>query len=205
MSLLLFSLSACVSSQQYLRLQQRVEKMDARIDKMVAEIRELKADLQPLIDRKILTVEVVDGRVTLGMRSDVLFASGSAQLSETGKANIAELTRALSRRANDHDFQVEGHTDSEDIHTEQFPDNWHLGAARALNVAAFMRQAGFPEEHLSASTFADTQPAASNNTPEGRAQNRRIEIVVLPDLSDLPGYKRIMEENKGRARGRKGR
>jgi chemotaxis protein MotB len=202
--------TGCVSRAKYQkvvdqneRLKTRIEKMDARADAQLAQLRELVADLQPLIDRKVLEVEFVEGRVTIGMASDVLFPSGSAELSAEGRARLVELTRALKRRAAQHDFQVEGHTDDDPIATAQFPDNWHLGAARGIAVAQFMISQGFPEEHLSAATYADTKPVESNGSASGRALNRRIEVVLVPDLSDLPGYERLTKERPARARSRK--
>ncbi|MFZ5477422.1 MAG: OmpA/MotB family protein [Myxococcota bacterium] len=202
--------TGCVSQSKYVkvkeendRLHARIDRMEKRADAQLAQLRELIADLKPLIDRKVLEVEVVEGRVTIGMASDVLFASGSAELSAAGKESIGELTRLLKRRAADHDFQVEGHTDNEDIHTEKFPNNWHLGAARSIAVVEYMIAQGFPEDHVSAATFSDTKPVEPNSSASGRALNRRIEVVVLPDLSDLPGYEKLTKERPARARSRK--
>jgi chemotaxis protein MotB len=202
-------MSGCVSTSQYLkvqkeneRLHERIEKMDERAEAMLRAYKELLADFKPLIDRGLLKIEVVDGRITLGMASDVLFASGSADLSSGGRENIVEITRILSKKVGDRDFQVEGHTDTEPINTPQFPNNWHLGAARALAVTQLMVANGFPEDHISAASFGDNSPVASNGSASGKAQNRRIEIVLLPELSDMPGYKRLMTEHKGRSRGR---
>lgn len=206
------ALGGCVPKAQYVQLQQenarlkdRVERLDARAEQALKSYRELMADLKPLIDRGIVKLEVVDGRITLAMPSDVLFASGSAELSASGKANIADLTAILKNKVNDRDFQVDGHTDNEPINTAQFPSNWHLGAARAIAVTEFMISRGFPEDHLSAASYADNSPVATNGSEAGRAQNRRIEIVVVPDLTEMPGYRKLMQEQeqKGRARGRK--
>ncbi|MBM4367007.1 MAG: OmpA family protein [Deltaproteobacteria bacterium] len=203
-------LTGCVPQDQYDKvlkqnqeLKERVEKMDARIEKQIAEIQDLIKDLKPLIDRGLVSVDVIDGRVTIGMPSDVLFASGSATLSTQGKEAVTDLARALSRRAADHDFQIEGHTDSEAINTAQFPNNWWLGSARSITVLEAMVGAGFPRANISASTYAETQPAASNNDATGRALNRRIDVVMVPDVTGLPGYKRIMEATKGKERRKK--
>jgi chemotaxis protein MotB len=201
--------SGCVSMSQYTKLQEenqqlknRVERLDAVAEAQLKAYRELMADFKPLIDRGVLKLEVVDGRITLGLASDVLFASGSADLSPGGRESISEITRILASRAKDRDFQVEGHTDSQPINTAQFPTNWHLGAARAITVVQQMVTQGFPEDRISAASFADNSPVAPNNSAAGQAQNRRIEIVLLPDMSDMPGYKRLMNEQKGRSRGR---
>lgn len=196
----LAALQGCVAMSQYEKvekenqhLHERIDRLDARIERQVKEIKELREDLKPLIDRGVVTLEVVDGRVVVGMRSDVLFPSGSADLSEEGKQTVAQLARVLTRRVGDSDFQVEGHTDNEPIATSQFPNNWYLGAARGITVAEYMVSQGFPKDRISAATFADTSPVATNGNEAGRAQNRRIEVVLVPDLSDMPGAKRLME------------
>jgi chemotaxis protein MotB len=203
------SVSGCVPRAQYVKLQnqnekleERVKRLDAKADAQVAAFKELLADFKPLIDRGLLKVEVVDGRITLAVASDVLFASGSSELSPAGKEDLGSIARLLAKRVGDRDFQVEGHTDSEPINSAEYPSNWHLGAARAIAVTRHMIANGFPEDHISASTFADNSPVASNGSTGGRAQNRRIEIVLLPEFSDLPGYKRLMAEQNGRSRGR---
>lgn len=208
MLLILTLLTACVSQADYdavvaenAKMSARLEKIDARMEKQMQDVRDLQADLKPLIDRGLLRVEMIDGRLTLQLASDILFEKGSADLSTDGKSAIGELARALSRRAGDRDFQVEGHTDSDPINTPQFPNNWYLGAARGITVAEHMVSQGFPRIHISAATYADTQPAASNGTNGGQAQNRRIEIVLVPDVGDIPGYRKLT--NEGPKKGKK--
>lgn len=169
------------------KLHQQVAALEAREKAREQAYQDILADLQPLIDKKVLKVSRDGDRVVIGMASDVLFASGSADLSADGAATVTEVARLLARRAGDHDFQVEGHTDNQPINTPQYPSNWHLGAARAITVTAKMVASGFPGKHLSAASFGDQHPVASNDTDAGRMQNRRIEIVLLPDLGDLPG------------------
>lgn len=203
--------SGCVSQSKYTKLQNQYEKLEkenARLKNQTgssgqnptAAFKELQADLKPLIDRGLLSLEVVDGRVVIGMTSDILFASGSAKLSDRGREAVTELAKALARRANDRDFQVEGHTDNEPINTAEFPDNWHLGAERAMTVTRAMISAGFPADHLSAATFGQYAPVGKNDTAAGRARNRRIEVVLLPDLSTMPGYTDLMKDGNGRKR-----
>lgn len=195
LALLAFLLSAgCVSQSTYQAaldknetLQNQVDRLQARLAKERAAFDAIIADLKPLIDRGVLKVENRNGRVTIGLSSDILFASGSATLSDSGKSTIGEVARLLARHANEHSFQVEGHTDSDAISTAQFPDNYYLGAARAITVAEYMQSQGFPKAKISAATFADAMPVASNATDSGKLQNRRIELVLLPDLSEIPG------------------
>jgi chemotaxis protein MotB len=209
--LLLAAFFACVSQADYdalmaenARLTQRVEKLDKQIDAQIQQVKELQEELKPLIDRGLLKIDLDHGRVTLSLSSDVLFASGSAALSNDGKDTVGQLARALARRASDTDFQVEGHTDSDPINTAEFPDNYYLGAARGIVVAEYMIAQGFPRQHLSASTYADTRPAATNATNQGQAWNRRIEVVLVPDMSELAGYKRLEKSLNGESGGGKG-
>ena len=177
------------------RLTARVARLDAIVDKERETVRELREDLKPLVDKGLLIIEVNEGRVTLALRSDVLFAKGSAELSADGKDTVQQLARALGRRSPDRDFQVEGHTDSDPINTAQFPNNWYLGAARGITVTEAMIAAGFPRNHLSAATYSDTRPSQSNANDGGQALNRRIEVVLVPDVSGI--YKRLEKQGGG--------
>ena len=80
-------------------------------------------------------------------------------------------------------IRVEGHTDNLKIHgalAQKYPTNWELSAARAVNVARYLQKQGIDPDILSATAFGEHKPVASNDTKEGRAKNRRIEIVLLP-------------------------
>lgn len=191
----LFSLlTACVSQEKYQAaldqnqvLQDQVSQLQAKLARRNSAFNEIMADLKPLVDKGVLKVENKNGRVTVGMASDILFASGSAELSDSGKGTLAEVGRILARRANEHDWQVEGHTDSQPIATDKFPDNNYLGAARSINVMEYLVSQGFPKNKISAATMGDSRPVADNGSDSGRAQNRRIELVLMTDLGDLGG------------------
>lgn len=164
-----------------------LSRRKAEADRRLAEFRGLLARFQKLIDAGKLKVKIVDGRMVVALASDILFASGSAALSKEGKARVAEVASLLAQLP-ERKFQVEGHTDNVPIRTEQFPSNWELASARSLTVLKTMVDAGMPQDRVSAASFGDSKPAASNDTTEGKAQNRRIDIVVVPDLSSLPGF-----------------
>ncbi len=164
----------------------------AQAEARLAELRKVVEQLKPLIDAGQLKVKVVDGRLVVQLPSDVLFASGSASLSKEGEEAIRAVAPVLAQ-VPDRTFLVEGHTDNVPISTAKYPDNWALAAARANTVVRTLIDAGVPPERLAAAAYADTRPVASNDTPEGRALNRRIEIAILPDLSKLPGAKELEE------------
>lgn len=174
-----------------------LSRRKAEADARIAEYRNLLTRFRPLIDAGKLRVKIVEGRMVVELPSDVLFASGSARLSKDGKAGVVEVARLLAEIP-DRDFQVEGHTDNVPIHTDQYPSNWELASARAINVLKAMVDAGMPPDRISAASFGEAKPAAGNDTPEGRAANRRIEIVVVPDLSSLPGFEELNRAAQGK-------
>jgi chemotaxis protein MotB len=164
-------------------LNEQKRQTEARI----AEYRKLLASFQALIDAGKLKVKVVNGRMIVELPSDVLFASGSIELSETGKTSIAEIGAILATMK-DRQFEVDGHTDDQPIKTARFPSNWWLASGRAIAVAEILIKSARSPTAVNAASFGEFRPIASNATPAGRAQNRRIEIVLVPDLSKVPGF-----------------
>jgi chemotaxis protein MotB len=169
---------------------EEAQKRKEETDKRLAEFKELTEKFKSLVDAGKLRVKVVDGRMLVQLQTDVLFGSGSARLSAAGRAGIREVGAVLAGLEN-RSFQVEGHTDNVPIKSATFPSNWELAAARAITVLNTLVEAGMPKERVSAASFGETHAAAPNATAEGRAANRRIEIVVVPDLSSLPGFEEL--------------
>lgn len=167
-----------------------LEKRRAEAEARVAEFKNLLSRFRALIDAGKLKVKIVDGRMVVVLATDILFGSGSAALSKDGKAAIAEVGQVLASIPK-RTFQVEGHTDNVPIATAQYPSNWELAAARAITVLKAMVDAGLPADRISAASFGDTRPVTPNESAEQRAQNRRIEIIIVPDLSQLPGFEEL--------------
>jgi chemotaxis protein MotB len=164
-----------------------LERRRAAAERRVASFQDMLARFQKLIDAGTLRVKIVDGRMVVELATDILFDSGSAKLSEAGTQALQEVAVVL-QDIPERSYQVEGHTDNDPIKTTQYPSNWELASGRALRVVRTMVGAGLSPERVSAASFGEYKPAASNDTPEDKALNRRIEIVVIPDLSDLPGF-----------------
>ena len=164
-------------------------------EERVAEFRKLLESFKSLIDAGKLKVKVVRGRMVVELPSDVLFASGSIDLSEAGKTSIAEIGAILVTMKG-REFQIEGHTDDQPIKTSRFPSNWELAAGRAIAVSEILIKSGLPPTRVSAASFGEFRPVASNKKPETRAQNRRIEIVLVPDLSKVPGFEELEQVGK---------
>jgi chemotaxis protein MotB len=167
-----------------------VSRRKAEADRRVAEFRSLLGRFKSLIDAGTLKVTINDGRMVLQLPSDVLFDSGSAKLSKVGKSAIAEVTSVL-KEVPGRRYQVEGHTDNVPIHNPAFRSNWELAAARGLGVLRAMVDGGMDAALVSAASYGEFHPTASNDAEVGRRVNRRIEIIVVPDLSLLPGYEEL--------------
>ncbi|MBM4292102.1 MAG: endoflagellar motor protein [Deltaproteobacteria bacterium] len=173
---------------------QEQARRQAEVEARVASFRSLLARFKPLIDTGKLKVKIVDGRMVLVLATDVLFAKGSADLSEEGAAAVTEVAEVLASMPPRH-YQVEGHTDNDPIATKRYPSNWELAADRALRVVKAMVDAGLPVGQISGASYGEAHPAAPNDTPEQKAQNRRIEVVMMPDLSQLPGFDELQRLN----------
>jgi chemotaxis protein MotB len=137
----------------------------------------LQSKVQFQFDQRGLVVSIVT--------DSVLFDNGSADLRPEGRAVLDGLAPALANLPNQ--IAVEGHTDNVPIATGQYPSNWELSTARATTVLRYLADVrGLPQGRLSAAGYADQRPIADNNTPDGRAKNRRVEIVVIAQNTD-PG------------------
>lgn len=163
--------------------------------KMIQEFKDLTEKFKTLTDSGALSVRIENGKMMVSLGSDILFASGSANLSEAGKKTIHEIAQRLAEIP-DKSYQVEGHTDNIPIRTAMFPSNWELASARALSVLRTLTDGGLDPVRVSAASFADTHSVAANDVPEGRSRNRRIEIVVVPNLANLPGYEELQKYSK---------
>ncbi len=160
--------------------------------KRLQEFTDLTRRFKRLTDSGALSVKIIEGKMVVSLGSDVLFPAGSARLSKEGIQAVKEVSNQLAAIA-DKRYQVEGHTDNVPIGTNSFPSNWELASARAVTVVKTMIENGMAKERVSAASFADTQPVKGNDTAEGRAANRRVAIVVVPDLSTLPGYEELQK------------
>ena len=152
--------------------------------KRMQTFRDMSARLQKMVDAGKLGVRVRDGRLVMRLPQDVLFPSGVAELSRDGELSLMEVAIIL-RQFSDRRFMVAGHTDNQPV-KETFKDNWELSVARALVVTRFLVEAKMKPQNLVAAGYGEHDPIAKNATPEGRRENRRIEIILLPDLSELP-------------------
>jgi chemotaxis protein MotB len=136
-----------------------------------------------------LTVEMKNGKVYVSLSDKLLFKSGSADVEEKGKDAIKKVAEILNKNP-EIDVLIEGHTDNKPIKTDKFDDNWDLSTARASNIVRLLSDENkVNAKRLTAAGRGEYMPKVSNDTPEGRAKNRRTEIILSPKLDEL--YKMI--------------
>lgn len=162
-------------------LRERERQQQARL----ATFRQMLERFRAMIDAGRLRVRIFRNRMVVELPDNVLFDSGDAELKAQGQATLAEVAQVL-RSIEGRQFQVAGHTDNVPIRSRRFPSNWELSTARAVSVARYLIDQGIPSERISAAGYAETQPVDTNDTDEGRAHNRRIEIQLVPNLDELP-------------------
>ena len=132
-----------------------------------------------------LSVEVKNGKVYVSLSDKLLFKSGSAAIEDKGVEAIKVLAEVLQKNS-DIDVLIEGHTDSIPIKTAVFKDNWDLSVARATSIVRILTiDYKMVPTRLTASGKGEFSPRASNSTPEGRASNRRTEIILSPKLDEI--------------------
>ncbi|HMJ10501.1 MAG TPA: OmpA family protein [Polyangiaceae bacterium] len=210
-----FTVAAAENAQLTARLQQMgmsvedSKKSMDELNKLVEELRtkerQAQARLQTfrnmlekfnkMIASGKLRVRIVRGRMVVELSENILFDSGKSELKKEGTVALQEVAGVLSSIP-DREFQIAGHTDNVPIKSAKFPSNWELSTARAVTVARSLGAQGVPQNRLSAAGYAESQPVASNDTPEGRAQNRRIEIVLMPNLDELPDLSALESSTK---------
>ena len=182
-----------------------VDELNKQVDELRTKERQAQARLQTfrnmlekfnkMIASGTLRVRIQRGRMVVELSENILFDSGKSELKKEGTAALQQVAGVLSSIP-DREFQIAGHTDNIPIKSAKFPSNWELSTARAVTVARSLEKQGVPANRLSAAGYADSQPVASNETPEGRQQNRRIEIVLMPNLDELPDLSSLESQAK---------
>jgi len=142
----------------------------------------LMSELNQLIDQyhynKSIRLEENERGVTIHILDDILFPSGSSILAGYPVTVLNRLAEILKELPND--IRIEGHTDNVPINTPVFPSNWHLSVSRALNTAYYLiNNEGLNPEKISIVGYSEYKPIATNDTQEGRASNRRVDIVII--------------------------
>jgi chemotaxis protein MotB len=180
-------------------LRQRVNALEsdnARLAQELADaqkareekVKELSSTYEQLVDKMKgeiakgqVTISELKGKLTANMVDAILFDSGKAEIKPEGLVVLGKVIEIL-KSVDDKAIRIEGHTDTMPITgslAQRYPTNWELSAARAINVARYLQKQAIDPALLSAAGFGEFKPVADNMTPEGRAKNRRIEIVLV--------------------------
>ena len=162
-----------------------LESEIARQDSIANRLNKVLREALLGFDGDELTTEIKNGKIYISMSDKLMFQSGKANVQEKGKEALKALAGVLTKNK---EFQilVEGHTDNVPIKTAQYSDNWDLSVARATSMVRILQdEHNLSPDRLTASGRGEYEPKASNETAAGKAKNRRTEIILSPDLTEV--------------------
>jgi len=165
--------------------QAAVQAQTETTDQTKATYEQMIAHLQDEVKSGEVEVKQLKDVITVNLAQDILFPPGSAELDKTGSELLMKVSEDL--KGSPFKVIVTGHTDNAKISktlAKRYPTNWELGAARAARIVRLFEEAGIAKDRLAAVSFADSRPREPNDTPEGRAKNRRIEIKLTPGVTE---------------------
>lgn len=178
------------SKDQIQEQQKRLQQLQATIaaqQNSAEALRKKIADALVNFKSNEISVFIKNGKVYVSMQETLLFPSGSALVNEGGKLALAKVAGVLNTNP-EVNLEVEGHTDNKPIKTKMYPDNWALSLARANSIAhVLVDDYSIPAVKIKASGRGEYEPVAENTTDEGRARNRRTEVILEPKLDKLMG------------------
>jgi chemotaxis protein MotB len=167
-------------------LSKEVAAKSGELEQLKGTYDKLEEKMKDEIAKGDISLSQDGGRLRVGLVDKILFDSGEAAISKRGEEVLAKVGAVLAS-IDDKQIQVSGHTDKTPISDKlapQFPTNWELSTARAINVVRFLSEkASVPPDRLVASGYSEYHPIANNKTSAGRAKNRRIEILLTPSLA----------------------
>ncbi len=170
------------------------DKKDQTLAELVPSLKVLSEELKKEIEEGRIEISMQQRGLVVSFTQAALFPSGEAVISADALSGLEKLAAAMKKIPNP--VRLEGHSDSVPIRTPRFRSNWELSAARSIALMEILSDRfGVPQERLSIAGYADTAPIASNDTAEGRARNRRVDIVLLNEQGAI-GEPQKMEDRK---------
>lgn len=172
------------------RLQEVLQAKESEIRRLTSTYDQMVGELKNEISSGEIKITQLQNKLTVNLVDKILFDSGKTEIKENGK-KVLDRVGAILKQVKDRQVVIEGHTDNVPVGPSlrvKFPTNWELSASRATAVARYLQEnAGMDPESLMAAGHGPYKPIAPNDSPENKAQNRRIEIVLIPkDLSKAP-------------------
>ena len=159
---------------------EQLQAYSAATKEQLAEFQALRTKFQRMIDSGALDITFRRGRMIVEMPAAVLFDSGSNELSSAGRETVITVAKIL-RSVPKHRFLVGGHTDNVPV-VKQYSSNWELSAARAVQVTEMLTKHGVSPKRVAAAGYSEFDPIATNGSDAGRQKNRRIEIILEPQV-----------------------
>ena len=165
----------------------RIDELEKLIAEKEAAMQELKTTVANALkgfEGKGLTIVNKNGKIYVSMENKLLFNSGSWAVGETGRTAVQKLAKVLSENP-DISVLIEGHTDNDPYNGPVIKDNWDLSVKRATAIVRVLENSNVSEKQITAAGRGEFVPVASNNSKEGKAKNRRIEIILSPNLDEI--------------------
>lgn len=167
---------------------QKIEDLSQQLDELGRARELLERRFAEEIRDKQVKLEMMKKGLVITVVGDLLFDSGKAKIRREGYAVLDKVAQVLAEDVPDLEVGIEGHTDNQPITHSGWKSNWELSVARALSVVHYLiDEKTIPPERLSAIGYGEYNPVAYNDTREGRQLNRRVEIVILPELAKVEG------------------
>jgi len=190
-----FMVSGCAVNfyKQSPRSKNKIQDLEKQIDDLERQRMEeqkqfeetkkmLESRLQQQIDDESISLSMDDRGLVIVLSDEILFDSGKAEVKANAGPVLDKVSKVIVEKVPEKNIGVSGHTDNVPITRSSWKSNWELSTARATNVLHHMVSKGVSPAKLSATGYGEHRPVASNSTPAGRAKNRRVEIVILPDF-----------------------
>jgi len=167
---------------------QKIEELSAQLDELSRSKGMLEQKLSQEISDKQVKLQMMEKGLVITVVGDLLFDSGKAKIRPEAYPLLDKVSAVLKDNMRQFNIGIEGHTDNVPIKRSGWKSNWELSTARALSVLHYLAQdQGISPERLSAIGYGEYRPVASNDSKAGRKQNRRVEIVILPNITKVKG------------------
>jgi len=180
-------------------LEKQISDLEFERNKEKESFEELESLLEKKLKSQILSkdmsMEMKDSGLVIILSDNILFDSGRAEIRKEAYPVLNEVAGAIRSKVPDKNIGIGGHTDNVPVTKSQWGTNWELSTARATNVLHYLEKKGLAPKKLSATGYGQHHPVSSNSTEAGRAKNRRVEIVILPDFVEK-GRKNVFEGKK---------
>ncbi|HNX80871.1 MAG TPA: flagellar motor protein MotB [Candidatus Omnitrophota bacterium] len=173
---------------------EKIEQLSQQLDELTAAKKLLEERLSQEIKDKQVSLKMMEKGLVITFVADVLFDSGKAKVKPESNQILDKVAGVLQTNVPDLSIGIEGHTDNLPIKHSGWKSNWELSTARALSVLHYLvDEKNISPDRVSAVGYGEYRPVATNDTKEGRSDNRRVEIVILPKVTKDAGKTKISE------------